>query len=111
MAFKQLGAVNISSTSTETTLYTVPAGKQAVVSGLSMCNQSSSVATYRVSHIPSGQSVGAAYYLKKDETIPALPASKEKMLNGITMAAGDIISVYSTVANVNFVLHGDEQSI
>lgn len=107
MAFKQLGAVDITSTSSETTLYTVGVGKQTVVSSISICNKNTSAATIRVSHIPAGQSVGNAYYILYDRVIDVKPANLSIQL-GIAMAAGDILSVYSTVANVNFIAWGDE---
>jgi hypothetical protein len=109
--FKQLGAVNITTTSTETTLYTVPSGKETVCSGITVVNKSASEALVRMSHVPSGQSVSNEYYIKYDRPVAACPGELEDVLKGGTLAAGDVVSVYSSVAGVNFVMHGDEKDV
>ena len=61
-AYKVLGQVNPSAT-TATTLYTVGAGKSAVVSTITVCNQAASAATFTITMdgvaVISGASIAA----------------------------------------------------
>ena len=61
-AYKVLGQSNPSAT-TNTTLYTVPSATSAVVSTLTVCNQSSTAATYRIAVRPAGASVAAEHWI------------------------------------------------
>lgn len=109
MAFKQLGAINITTALTETTLYTVPSSKETICNALLILNRGSNVANVRLSHVPSGQSVGNAYYLAYYDTIDS---SGGKILYQlpICMAVGDKLSIYSDQLNVNAIAWGDEIS-
>lgn len=104
MAFKVLGQANPPAT-TATDLYTVPAGKSAVTSTLWVCNQGASC-TYRIAVRPAGASLTAAHYLIKDLALPG--NSSDPITTGITLAAGDVVTVYASTANVSFGLCGDE---
>ena len=70
MAKKVLGQSNPSAT-TATTLYTVPALKEAVVSSISICNLASSSATYRIAIRPAGATLANTHYLAYDVTVGA----------------------------------------
>jgi len=106
MAFKQLGAIDITQ-STWTTLYTVPSGKTAIVSKAKIINQNtSSDATMYLAHIPSGGSVSAKYYLIPGNTVLKNGGQCEE--NNIAMATGDILQVYSNQANGTAYACGDE---
>ena len=54
--YKVLGQSAPSAT-TDTTLYTVPASTQAVVSTVSVCNRGSAAATFRIAVRPDGASI------------------------------------------------------
>ena len=54
--------------STLTTLYTVPAGTQSVVSSINVCNTASTDATYRIA-VTSGGSPVLANYLVYNEQL------------------------------------------
>lgn len=105
MAKKVLGQSNPSAT-TNTTLYTVPSSKEAVVSSLSICNLASSSATYRIAIRPAGASLANQHYLAYDVTVGA--ADTTIITVGITLATTDVITVYASTANLVFHAYGDE---
>ena len=105
MAKKVLGQSNPSAT-TNTTLYTVPSSKEAVVSSISICNLASSSATYRIAIRPAGASLANTHYLAYDVTVGA--ADTTIITVGITLATTDVITVYASTANLVFHAYGDE---
>ena len=108
MAKKVLGQSNPSAT-TATTLYTVPASKEAVVSSISICNLASSSATYRIAVRPAGATLANQHYLAYDVTVGA--ADTTIITVGITLATTDVITVYASTANLAFSAFGDEASV
>lgn len=105
MAKKVLGQSNPAAT-TATTLYTVPASKEAVVSSISVCNLASSSATYRIAIRPAGAALANQHYLAYDVTVGA--ADTTIITVGITLATTDVITVYASTANLAFSAFGDE---
>lgn len=105
MSKKVLGQSNPSAT-TATTLYTVPASKEAVVSSISVCNLASSSATYRIAIRPAGAALANQHYLAYDVTVGA--ADTTIITVGITLATTDVITVYASTANLVFHAYGDE---
>ena len=99
MAKKVLGQSNPSANS-NTTLYTVPASKEAVVSSISICNLASSSATYRIAIRPAGAAIANQHYLAYDVTVGA--ADTTIITVGITLATTDVITVYASTANLAF---------
>ena len=105
MAYKVLGQSNPSAT-TATTLYTVPAASSAVVSTISVCNQASTAATFRIAVRPAGAALAAQHYIVYGATVPA---SDTTMLTvGLTLAATDVITVYASSATMSFNAYGSE---
>jgi hypothetical protein len=105
--YKVLGQVNPSAT-TATTLYTVGAGKSAVVSTIAVCNQAATSATYRIAIRVAGSALSAEEYIAYDSTVAA---NDSTMLTiGITLAATDVITVYASSANLSFNAFGSEIS-
>jgi hypothetical protein len=102
-------AQNNPSATTETTLYTVPSSTSAVVSTISICNQSGSSGTYRIAVRPSADSSTAAkHWIVYGATVAA---SDSVMLTlGLTLAAGDVVRVYASSANMSFAAFGSELS-
>jgi glucose-6-phosphate dehydrogenase assembly protein OpcA len=105
MAKKVLGQVNPSAT-TATTLYTVPAAKSAVVSSLTICNQTAIAATFRVAVRPAGDTLAAVHYVAYDVTVGA--SDTTALTLGITLATTDVITVYASTATLSFHAYGDE---
>jgi glucose-6-phosphate dehydrogenase assembly protein OpcA len=103
--YKVLGQSNPSATSA-TTLYTVPSSTQTIVSTISVCNQASSAATYRIAVRPAGATLAAQHYIVYGATVPA---SDSVMLTvGLTLNATDVITVYASSANLSFNAYGSE---
>ena len=105
MAKKVLGQVNPSAT-TATTLYTVPSAKSAVISSLTICNQASTAATFRVAVRPAGATLAALHYVAYDVAVGA--ADTTALTLGITLATTDVVTVYASTANISFHAYGDE---
>ena len=105
-AYKVLGQLNPSAT-TETTLYTAPSSTSTVVSTLTICNQTSSAATYRIAVRPSADSSTAAkHWIVYGATVAA--SDTTALTLGITLATGDKLQVYASSANLSFSAFGSE---
>lgn len=105
--YKVLGQSNPAAT-TATSLYTVPASTSTVVSSISICNLASSSATYRIAVRPAGASLANQHYLAYDVTVGA--SDTTIITVGLTLATTDVITVYSSTANLSFAAFGSEIS-
>jgi glucose-6-phosphate dehydrogenase assembly protein OpcA len=105
MAKKVLGQINPSAT-TATTLYTVPSAKSAVVSSLTICNQTATAATFRIAVRPAGATLAAVHYVAYDVTVGA--SDTTALTLGITLATTDVVTVYASTATLSFHAYGDE---
>ena len=92
---------------TLTTLYTVPASTSAVCSTLSVCNRGVST-QIRVAVRPAGAVIDNAHYIAYD--VPVNQYESVFLTLGVTLATTDVISVYTTTADVSFGLFGTEIS-
>ena len=105
--YKVLGQSNPSAT-TETALYS-PSGVAAVVSTITICNQASAAATYRIAVRPSADgSTAAKHWIVYGATVAA--SDTTALTLGITLAAGDSIRVYASTATLAFSAFGSEIS-
>ena len=105
--YKVLGQQEPAAT-TESTLYTVPSATQAVCSTLSVCNRTTSAATFRVRIKINNAADADAQFVCFDAPI----AAKDTLLLtfGATLGAGDVVVVYSSNADTAFSLFGSEFS-
>jgi glucose-6-phosphate dehydrogenase assembly protein OpcA len=103
--YKVLGQVNPSAT-TATTLYTVPASTSTVVSTISVCNQAADAAVYRIAVRPAGDTLAAEHYIIYGATVPASDSTMVTV--GLTLAATDVVTVYSSSATMSFNAYGSE---
>lgn len=103
--YKVLGQSNPSAT-TATTLYTVPASTEAVVSTIVVANQAASAGSYRLAIRPDGESLAAKHYLAYDVAIAA--NSTHTYTIGTTLNAADVITVYASSASQSFNAFGSE---
>jgi len=94
---------------TETTLYTTPAGTSTIVSTIAISNQAGTSGTYRIAVRPAADaSTTQKHYIVYGATVAA---SDSIMLTlGITLAAGDLIRVYASSADMAFSAFGSELS-
>jgi glucose-6-phosphate dehydrogenase assembly protein OpcA len=105
--YKVLGQ-SIPSATTATTLYTVPASTQSVVSTITVCNQAATAATYRIAIRVAGATLATSQYIAYDVSLPA--NASDTLTLGITLNATDVITVYSSTATMSFGAFGSEIS-
>jgi len=105
--YKVLGQIAPSAT-TATTLYTVPSATSTVISTITICNQNSTAATYRVSVRPAAATQTTAMYIAYDVSLPA--NATDTLTLGLTLATTDVITVYSSATAVAFNAYGSEIS-
>jgi hypothetical protein len=103
--YKVLGQVAPSAT-TNTTAYTVPSGKQAIISTITIANRSASASSYRIAVRPDGATISNEHYLAYDIAIAANDTTV--LTIGLTVDAGDVITVYALSANLSFGVYGSE---
>jgi len=99
---------SIPSAATATTLYTVPAATQSVVSTITVCNQAATAATYRIAIRVAGAALATSQYIAYDVSLPA--NASDTLTLGITVGATDVITVYSSSATMSFSAFGSEIS-
>jgi hypothetical protein len=105
--YKVLGQSNPSAT-TATSLYTVPAATQAIVSTITVCNQAATAATYRIAVRIAGATLAASQYIAYDVSLPGY--ASDTLTLGVTLGATDIITVRSSTATMSFSAFGSELS-
>ncbi len=87
--------------------YTVPAGKQAILSSIAIANVSGSAAVYEIYIRLNGAAASVANALVFDASQAA--NSTTLIQGGITLSAGDIVSVQTATANaITFHVFGTE---
>jgi hypothetical protein len=106
-AYKVLGQVAPSAT-TNTTLDTVPSATQCIVSTIAVCNRGGTSATYRIAIRPAGATLANEHYIAYDSAITA--NNSTFITVGLTLAATDVITVYSSNTNLSFSAFGSEIS-
>jgi hypothetical protein len=105
--YKVLGQSNPSAT-TATTLYTVPAATQTIVSTITVCNQTSTAGTYRVAVRVAGAALAAAQYVAYDVSLPG--NATDTLTLGVTLGATDVVTIYASAATFSFNAFGSELS-
>ena len=103
--YKVLGQVKTAA-ATATTLYTVPALTQAVVSTITICNQSAANDIFRIAIRPAGATLAAQHYVAYEVVVGG--SDTTALTLGITLGAADVITVYATSANLSFNAFGSE---
>ena len=106
--YKRLVAINPSA-NTQTNVYVVPAATEAVISTITICNQSFANALYSLAVMPSSiftTPAGAAHFIARDVV---LPASDTVILTmGLTANTGTVITANASIATVSFSAFGSE---
>jgi hypothetical protein len=105
--YKVLGQSNPSAT-TATTLYTVPSATQAIVSTITIANQTATAGTYRVAVRPAGATLAALHYVAYDVSLPG--NATDTLTLGVTLGATDVVTVYASAATFSFNAFGSELS-
>lgn len=89
-----------------TTLYTVPASTQSVVSSIIVCNQSATPTSFRLSIAVAALADTPKQYIAYDVPIGAFETIP--FVVGVTLATTDLIRCYATLATVSFNVFGEE---
>ena len=103
--YKVLGQSSPSAT-TATTLYTVPAATQTVVSTVTVANRAATAGSYRIAVRVAGASLANSQYIAYDVSLPA--NASDTLTLGLTLGATDVITVYASTANLTFTAFGSE---
>jgi hypothetical protein len=107
--YKILGQAAPANTS-NANAYTVPSGKEAIVSSIAIANVTGADALYEVYVRANGAAASAANALVFDAT--AVKNSTTIIQAGITLSAGDIITVQTGTANaITFHVFGTEVTL
>jgi hypothetical protein len=104
-AYKVLGQSAPSAT-TATTLYTVPAATEAVISTIVVANRAATAGSFRLSVRPNGASQANQHYLAYD--VPIAANDSTTLTLGITVDATDVITVYASSGDMSFNVFGSE---
>lgn len=104
-AYKVLGQSAPLAT-TLTDIYTVPAATQAIVSTITVCNQSGTATSFRISVAPAGAADATSQYLYYDVAIAGNDTFAATL--GVSLATTDKIRVYATLATLSFTVTGVE---
>ena len=107
ITYKVLGQINPSA-NTATTVYTVPSLTSTVLSTVTVCNQSSNPASFRLAVRPSGEAIAAKHYVKYDNPVPG--NDTVSLTLGITLAATDVLTANANTATLSFNAFGSEIS-
>jgi len=107
VAYKVLGQSKPSA-ATQTTLYTVPASTEAIVSSLIVCNQSAVATSFRCNIDLGGGGDESKEYIYYDLPIDGNDTFIATV--GLTLATTDLVRVYATLATLSFSLMGSEVS-
>ena len=105
--YKVLGQSNPAAT-TATSLYTVPAATQTIVSTVVIANLSAVTVTFRIACRVAGAALANSQYVAYDVSVGANDSTALTL--GITLGATDVITVYGSTANLSFTAFGSEIS-
>ena len=105
--YKVLGQSALSAT-TNTDVYTVGAGKQAIISTMTITNRSASAGQYRIAIRPNGATLANEHYIAYDVVV--LGNDTTALTLGITLGATDVVTVYGSTADLSVGLFGSEIS-
>ena len=103
--YKVLGQSNPSAT-TATTLYTVPAATQTVISTVVVANLAATSATFRIAVRVAGAALANSQYVAYDVSVGANDSTALTL--GLTLGATDVVTVYASTANLTFSAFGSE---
>ena len=91
---------------TLTDVYTVPGATQAVISTITVCNQTAVNASYSIAVAANGAADSNSQYIIRGGVVPA--ADSIGITLGITLDAADVVRANTNQANVAFNIFGSE---
>lgn len=105
--YKVLGQVNPTA-NTLTTVYTVPAATQTVISTVTVCNQANTATTFSLAVRPAGESIAAKHYVNFQTPLPANDTVAVTL--GLTLGNTDVLSANVGSSSVSVNAYGGEIS-
>jgi hypothetical protein len=96
------------SATTNTDIYTVGAGKQAIISTITIANRSASNVSYRIAIRPAGATLANEHYIAY--TVVLAGNDTTALTLGITLTATDVVTVYASSSDLSFGIFGSEIS-
>ena len=105
--YKVLGQSSPSAT-IASTLYTVPAATQTVVSTVTVANRAATAGTYRIAVRVNGATLANSQYIAYDVSLPA--NASDTLTLGLTLGAADVVTIYASSADFSFGAFGSEIS-
>ena len=103
--YKVLGQV-APTAAAATTLYTVPGATQAIVSTINVVNTGGASDTVRIAIRIAGATLAVEDYIVYDLALS--PTATFTYTSGVTLAATDVVTVYSTNGTSSFNAFGSE---
>jgi hypothetical protein len=91
---------------TDTTLYTVPASTETIISTIIVANRVGTSAVYRIAIRPNGAALANQHYIAFDVAVAA--GDSTTLTLGLTLDATDVITVRASTADVSFSVFGSE---
>lgn len=107
MTIKVLGQSAPAAT-TNTNVYTVPSATEAVVSTIVIANRASTAGTFRLAVRPAGATISNQHYIAYD--VPIAANDSTTLTLGITLGATDVLTVYTSSADMSVNVFGTEIS-
>lgn len=107
-SYKRLGAI-APSANTQTNVYVVPAATEAVISTITICNQTASNASYSLIVMPTGSFASPSSNVNFIVRGAVVPAADSIILTlGLTANAGTVVAANTSFSNVSFAIFGSE---
>ena len=106
-AYKVLGQSAPGAT-TDTNVYTVPAGTETIISTVIIANRNATAGTFRLAVRPAGATIANQHYLAFD--VPIAGNDSTTLTLGITMEATDVLTFQASTANMSVNVFGTELS-
>lgn len=103
--YKVLGQSNPTA-NTLTTIYTVPAATQTVVSSITVCNQANTASTFSIAVRPAGESIATKHYVNFQTSLPA--NDTVALTLGLTLGNTDVVSANVGSSSVSIGVFGSE---
>jgi hypothetical protein len=108
--YKRLGAINPSA-NTQTNVYVVPAATEAVISTITVCNQTATNSSFSIAVMDSSEfnaSAPAHSFIIRGAVVPA--ADTLVLTMGLTVNTGAVLAANTNSANISFGVFGSEIS-
>ena len=103
--YKVLGQINPAA-NTLSNVYTVPSATQAVISTITVCNQTATNSSYSIAVAPNAEVDNVKHYIIRGGVVPA--ADSIAITLGLTIDAGDQIRANTNNNSIAFSIFGSE---